>query len=125
MERLFFFLGALFCGLSVAIGAAFGHIGSTPLGDMQLIWIAKATRYQFNHGLALLVIACAMMLSPTSQRLLTMVGYCFTAGIVLFSGSLYFMTFTSLPAGYITPLGGFAFLAGWLLSAWGGLKLSR
>ena len=47
----------------------------------------------------------------------TTAGWSFVAGIILFSGSLYIMSFSSLRLGWVTPLGGAAFLLGWILLA--------
>ena len=45
-------------------------------------------------------------------------GWCFVAGMALFSGSLYLLALTGLrPLAYLTPLGGVAFLSGWVLLA--------
>ena len=70
-------------------------------------------RYQLIHALALL--ATAALAGRVSERLLTAAGWLFTTGIVLFSGSLYVLAFSGIGVfGAITPLGGLAFLAGWL-----------
>lgn len=123
MQRFFFIAGALLAGLAVAIGAATGHETSS-LNDMARIWIAKATRYQFYHGLTLISVAMSLCIWQGQRSLLSIAGWCFTAGTVCFSGSLYFMAFTGVSAGYITPLGGIGFLAGWLTMGLAGLKLT-
>ena len=77
-------------------------------------------QYQQLHALALL--AVALLLQRQADRLLTMSGGFFVAGMLLFSGSLYALTLTGIgKLGIITPLGGVAFMLGWLLlgiSAW-------
>jgi uncharacterized membrane protein YgdD (TMEM256/DUF423 family) len=123
MQRFFFTTGAVLAGLAVAMGAATGH-GDTTLSEMALIWIEKATRYQFYHGLALLSIAIGLHLWQEQRRLLIIAGWCFLGGTVCFSGSLYLMAFSGISAGYLTPLGGMGFLAGWLVMAIAGLKLT-
>lgn len=122
MTRLFFTIGALFAGIAIAIGAAIGH-QTTTLSELEQIWIAKATRYQFHHGLALLAVAAALQIWHEQRKLFTAAGFCFIAGILFFSGSLYLMAFAGISAGYTTPLGGIAFLTGWLAMAIAGLKL--
>lgn len=125
MYKLFFIAGALFAGLAVAIGAATGHVANNPYSEMEQLWLAKAVRYQFNHGLALLLVALALALFNQPQNLIIIAGWCFISGIILFSGSLYLMTFTGVTAGYLTPIGGFAFLAGWLCLFLAGLGLKN
>jgi uncharacterized membrane protein YgdD (TMEM256/DUF423 family) len=76
-----------------------------------------AVRYQMYHALALFVVSG--MLKHVPERGLRVAGWCFVAGIVLFSGSLYVVALTSTRwVGAITPLGGVAFLAGWMALAW-------
>lgn len=81
-----------------------------------------AVRYHLLHGLALLAIAWASTQWPGSQT--TWSGYLIFAGILIFSGSLYLLVITQKSwLGAITPIGGVAFLAGWLLlalAAWRG-----
>lgn len=123
MQRFFFTVGAIFAGLAVAMGAATGHESST-FSEMARIWLEKAVRYQFLHGLALIATAIALGLWREPQRLLATAGWCFLAGTLFFSGSLYFMAFTGISAGYLTPLGGTCYLAGWLAMVLAGFKLS-
>lgn len=119
MARVFFSLGALLAGLAVMAGAYGAHGGETTLGQEQARWIAKAARYQMYHGLALLALAWACTQWPEQFRLFQISGSLFLIGTVCFSGSLYLMAFTDINLGYITPLGGFAFIIGWLLLAIG------
>ena len=70
------------------------------------------------HALALIAVAWVASRGAAAQGPATAAGWCFIAGTILFSGSLYAMTFTGIRAlGAITPLGGVAFIAGWLLLA--------
>ena len=70
-------------------------------------------RYQMYHVFALLITA-AVIGRAGDARLLTIAGWSFVAGMVLFSGSLYALALTGISRlGAITPLGGLAFLAGW------------
>jgi len=81
-----------------------------------------AVRYQLIHGLALLAVAWATIQWPGT--LVNLAGYAFVAGIIIFSGSLYVLVLTDTSwLGAITPIGGVALLAGWLLlasAAWRG-----
>lgn len=123
MQRFFFITGSILAGLSVAIGAATGHETSS-LSELAQVWIAKGTRYQFYHSLALITVALSLVIWKEQHKILTLVGYCFFSGICCFSGSLYFMAFTGVSAGYFTPLGGLFFLAGWVALAVAGTRVS-
>ena len=74
-------------------------------------------RYQMYHALALVVLGA---LAPSvGGRLATLAGWSFTAGILLFSGSLYLLALTDVRIlGAVTPLGGVAFLIGWACLAY-------
>lgn len=77
----------------------------------RLAWWETAARYQLVHALAI----CAVAAHPARPRA---AGALFTAGIALFSGSLYVMTVTNVRAlGAITPLGGLCLIGGWLALA--------
>ena len=108
--RLAFQIAALFGLIAVALGAFGAHgLKSTlaTLGTTEGFEIA--VRYQFFHALAMLVLA---RLRPFPAG----AWWCFAAGILVFCGSLYVLALTGVKwLGAITPLGGVAFLAGWLL----------
>ena len=126
MTRIFFLTGALLAGMSVAMGAYGAH--STTLEEVQTLWIDKAARYQMYHALALMVTALALANKRKFSWHLNLAGLSFLAGIILFSGSLYAMAFSTFDAGYLTPAGGFLFMAGWILLAMaspGGIKSRR
>jgi uncharacterized membrane protein YgdD (TMEM256/DUF423 family) len=112
MTRTFLVVGALSGGISVAAGAFGAHALRERVEPRLLDVFETAARYQMYHALALILVA--MLAQRASAQFLTVSGWCFVAGTVLFSGSLYAMTFTGVRAlGAITPLGGVAFLAGW------------
>jgi len=117
MERIFFTIGSLLAGFSVAMGAFAAHSAQKFMTEQQLGWMEKAARYNMYHALAILVIAWALMQWPGQASLLSWAGWSFVAGIVLFSGSLYVMAFSPLRLGMVTPLGGVAFILGWILMA--------
>ena len=81
-----------------------------------------ALRYLFIHGLALMAVAWATTRWP--GPLINLAGVLFITGIIVFSGSLFLLSLTGMRwLGAITPIGGLAFLAGWLLliiTAWRG-----
>ena len=105
---------ALFAALAVIIGAFSSHALKQQLSAKELQWIATATNYQQFHALALLAVAL-LMLCKGKSKLLMLSSYAFVVGIILFSGSLYFLAFSSSTAlVYLTPLGGVAFIIAWL-----------
>ena len=120
MARLFLLLAAFSGFTSVALGAFAAHGLRQQLSPEYLAVFQTGVQYQQLHALALL--AVALLLQRQADRLLTMSGGFFVAGMLLFSGSLYALTLTGIgKLGIITPLGGVAFMLGWLLlgiSAW-------
>ena len=104
--------------LGVALGAFGAHALKVRLAPEMLAAFETGVRYQMYHVFALVAVAWAWARWP--GRVLMAAGWLFIAGIVIFSGSLYLLAFTGVRAlGAITPLGGLAFLAGWLCLAWG------
>jgi uncharacterized membrane protein YgdD (TMEM256/DUF423 family) len=121
MDRTFFAIGALLAFVGVALGAMGAHALSTRLAPDRLAIFEVGVRYHMYHSLALL--AAGWAVARFGPGLATWAGWLFVAGVVVFSGSLYALAFGAPRwLGAITPLGGVAFLAGWLLLAWGGLK---
>lgn len=115
MARLFFMAGALLACVSVGMGAYGAH---TPIFDeVQALWVEKGSRFQMYHALGLMLTSWVMLHSRKFQGQAVAAGWCFLGGIVCFSGSLYLMAFFTLDLGYVTPLGGLLFMAGWILLA--------
>ncbi len=122
MDRFFVISGSLLMMAGVAAGA-FGAHGLRSYFE-QFPQLAStfdtAVRYQLIHALAL--IGVAWISTRYAASLANWAGYLFLLGIFLFSGSLYLLVFTRLSwLGAVTPLGGVAFISGWLLlalSAW-------
>ena len=113
--------------LLVGLGVAFGAFGAHGLKDYFIgreeeIW-KTAVFYQIIHSLALLLIVvfekCQILtrkISITSARLMT-------AGIFIFSGSLYLMVLTRANwLGAITPIGGVLLIASWFVLAWSSFR---
>ena len=116
MDRLFFGIGALSALVSVAAGAFGAHALRVRLTPELLAVFETAARYQMYHALGLLAVAWAITRWPGA--LPVWAGWLFVAGTVLFSGSLYLLALTGTRWwGAVTPLGGVAFLAGWLCLA--------
>jgi uncharacterized membrane protein YgdD (TMEM256/DUF423 family) len=124
MERTFFIIGSILAGLAVATGAFGAHGLQKMVTPERLDTWDKAVRYQMYHALALLIMAWAITHWPEQAKLLATGSWLFLTGAVLFSGSLYILVLSGLTwLGAITPLGGVAFLAGWLcllIAAWRG-----
>jgi uncharacterized membrane protein YgdD (TMEM256/DUF423 family) len=114
MDTLFFVLGGLFGALGVTLGAFGAHALKARLPSDRLEIFETAVRYQTYHALALFATALALGRWPGSG-FGNIAGWLFIAGILLFSGSLYLLISTGRRAwGAVTPLGGVAFIAGWL-----------
>lgn len=117
MERLFLTLASLFGGLAVALGAFGAHALRSRLDERMLANFETGVRYHFYHALALVAVAVVIKFWPTST-LANYAGWLFVVGILIFSGSLYLMALTGARwLGAITPIGGVAFIAGWLCLA--------
>ncbi len=124
MDTTFIVLAAAFGGLGVALGAFGAHAlrarfeAEARMGDNY----RTAVSYQMYHVPGLLAVAWAQ--SMTTSGLLALAGWLFVVGIVLFSGSLYALVYTgNRKLGAITPIGGLAFIAGWIVLAVGVLTV--
>lgn len=117
MRSNFLFFGAVTAFIGVAMGAFGAHGLKGVLSPEQLAVYQTGVNYQIWHALGLCGIAQIHRQTPQS-RLLQWAGWLMFLGILLFSGSLYFMTMLELKwLGMITPLGGLSFLTAWLLIA--------
>jgi uncharacterized membrane protein YgdD (TMEM256/DUF423 family) len=123
MDRAFFQIGALAGFVAVAAGAFGAHALREALPADLLEVFETAARYQMYHALALLMVGWVASRRPSAAA--TLAGWLFVAGIALFSGSLYVLSLTGARwLGAITPLGGLAFLGGWLALAWAARVMS-
>jgi uncharacterized membrane protein YgdD (TMEM256/DUF423 family) len=121
MDRLFFALGSLSGFIGVALGAFATHALKGRLDADLLATFEVGVRYQMYHAFALLAVGWACTRWPGA--VLTAGGWLFVAGTVLFSGSLYALSLSGARGwGAITPIGGIAFLAGWVCLAWAAWK---
>jgi uncharacterized membrane protein YgdD (TMEM256/DUF423 family) len=111
--------GALLGAVAVVVGAFGAHGLRGRVSPDMLKVFETGVRYHFYHALAIVVLgAVAASAVVTSGRLEAAV-WSFVAGIVIFSGSLYLLVLTDTRwLGAITPIGGLAFILGWLLLAW-------
>jgi uncharacterized membrane protein YgdD (TMEM256/DUF423 family) len=118
--RIWLLLAGLSGAMAVIAGALGAH-ASDPAADET---VAIAARYQMWHALALLAVAWAT--TTGHARLARIAGALFAAGIVLFCGSLYIEAATGWQAvTAVTPVGGMAFILGWLAFAFSGYVAVR
>ena len=123
MDRTFLWVGALAGFVGVALGAFGAHGLRSRLSAEMLAVFETGVRYQMYHAFAILVVALAA--ARLDGWLIRAAGWLFTAGIVLFSGSLYALALGGVTAlGMVTPLGGLAFLAGWACLIVAALRVS-
>jgi len=117
MDRFFFSAGAIAAFVAVALGAFGAHSLKTKISADMLAIFEIGVRYQIYHAFGLMAVAWATTRWPETS--LNAAGWCFIAGIIIFSGSLYLLSFTGIRwFGAITPIGGLAFLAGWAILIW-------
>jgi uncharacterized membrane protein YgdD (TMEM256/DUF423 family) len=114
MHRLFMQLSAFFALFAVALGAIAAHALESRLSAHSLDVFQIAARYQMYHALGLGFVSL-ISVSVADKRVIA-AGWCFVAGILVFSGSLYALALSGVKVlGAITPIGGIAFMLGWAL----------
>lgn len=122
MKNPFLLIAGISGALVVALGALGAHSLKPYLPPDALVSYETAVRYQFYHTLALLFIA--LMQQQNNSKLLNYAGWLFVAGIVCFSGSVYFLSTKAITGlvnisflGPVTPIGGLLFISGWVMVA--------
>ena len=106
-------VGALLAGVAVLLGAFAAHGLSQYLSAEKLVTFKTAVDYQFIHSIALLVVGLLRRKSYSESQL-NIIGWCFFAGVMLFSGSLYLWVFSGFTAlMFLTPCGGVFFIVAW------------
>ncbi|MER2088526.1 MAG: DUF423 domain-containing protein [Sporosarcina sp.] len=123
----FIIAGAVNAAIAVAFGAFGAHALKEKLSEHYLAIWETAVQYQMFHALAL--IAVGILMSPSlfgSVTQLSWAGYLILAGIIIFSGSLYVLSLSGIGIlGAITPIGGVAFIAGWIMLIVAAVKFSN
>jgi len=111
--------GALLAAIAVVLGAFGAHALKAVLQPEQLQVFETGVRYQFYHSFALMITGIVYGSMPRKQ--IKLAGTFFLIGIILFSGSLYVLTFLKMYGdvglrglGILTPIGGVFFILGWL-----------
>ena len=119
MHNVFLKLAAIIGALTVALGAFGAHALKKHATEYAIGIFETGVRYQFYHVIALL--AVGILYKDFSNKWMVYAGWMFVIGMLLFSGSLYLLTYIKIiekPSlnwiGAITPLGGVAFIAGWI-----------
>lgn len=126
MQKIFFVSAAILGGLAVALGAYGAHGGAEILNQNDaVITFGKAVRYQMHHALILFAVVWGLSEWKDQTKLLNIAGWLFLAGILMFSGSLYIISFTGIYVGFVTPFGGVAFVGGWFTLAFAGYKATQ
>jgi uncharacterized membrane protein YgdD (TMEM256/DUF423 family) len=111
-------VGAFVLALAVIIGAFGAHALEGTLDPYSKGVYETGVQYHFYHGFALLIVSLLPRAGVLSARRAAWVCGLLLAGVVLFSGSLYALAITGVRTfGAVTPLGGVAFIAAWLMLA--------
>ena len=110
-------IGAIAGAIGVALGAFGAHGLKDKLSEYALGVYITGVTYQMYHAPALLAVGLLDIVGRGGTAV-NVAGWAFTAGIVIFSGSLYLLAFTGARwLGAITPIGGLAFIVGWVALA--------
>jgi uncharacterized membrane protein YgdD (TMEM256/DUF423 family) len=110
-------VGAVLGGLSVAFGAFGAHVLKDHLSEKSLEVFETGAKYQMYHALALLAVGL-LALHGRSGVMLSVAGWSFLLGTLLFSFSLYALALSGIgKLGMITPFGGVGLIIGWFALA--------
>lgn len=121
MAHTFQTVAALLAALAVMAGAFGAHALDGQVPPERLATFETAVRYHLYHALVLWGVG--QVLARRNDRRMRIAGVLFGSGMLLFSGSLYALVLADLPwLGAVTPLGGLAFIGGWLVLAWAAWK---
>lgn len=123
VAKMMILLGAFLAFSAVALGSFGAHFLKNRLSQESLAVFEIGVRYQMYHALALILLGCLYQLFP--EIWFAWAAGCIGLGTLIFSGSLYALACTGIKAlGAITPIGGVAFLIGWIFIIVGALKSS-
>ena len=127
MNKSFLVTAALLGALSVILGAFGAHTLKSRMPADALEIFETSVRYQFYHVFALL--AAGILAQYFPGNFIAWSGRLFIAGIILFCGSLYLLTYFKASGneqmnwlGAVTPFGGLCFIGGWILLAFSFMK---
>ena len=118
--------GALLMAAAVGLGAFGAHGLRSRLDAYSMSVYEKAVFYHFVHALGILLVALLARTQAISLTGQARVSWLLFVGILIFSGSLYVLAVSGIRMlGAITPVGGLAFIAGWLVLAYEALRTPR
>lgn len=113
IAKNFLISGSVFMALAVAFGAFGAHVVEGILSSARFEVYQTGVQYHFYHALGLLIVGTVCF--HASNKWMKWSGYAMIAGILIFSGSLYLLTLLDIGwLGAVTPIGGFAFILGWI-----------
>ena len=119
MDKRFLSISFLLGALAVALGAFGAHALKEMVDERTIETYQTSVQYHFYHVIALAI--TGLLLRSGTNVWYKRAGYLFITGIIIFSGSLYTMTFLKAASvdgvswlGAITPIGGICFILGWL-----------
>lgn len=119
--RVLIALGGLLAALGVAAGAIGAHLLEGRLEPRQFAAYQSAVRYQTIHAVGLVLVG--LMVSVRADWPLSLAGWAFLAGVLLFSGGIYLWLATGAKLWVVpVPFGGVAFILGWLAVALAGWR---
>lgn len=113
--KILLLLGCIVMFLAVALGAFGAHALKKRLSVDMMSIFQTGIQYQIAHGLGLLLLG-VLADNLIHSSLIVTAGWVMLVGILLFSGSLYVLSISGVKKlGAITPIGGLAFLASWVI----------
>lgn len=119
-------IGSLLLAAAVAAGAFGAHGLRNRLDAYSLSVYEKAVFYHFVHAIGILLVSLLAQANAITPAAATRISALLFIGILIFSGSLYALAISGVRIlGAITPIGGIAFIAGWLLLAWDAFRAPR
>ena len=120
--KMLFTLAALLGFFAVAVGAFAAHGLKGRLSPEAMAWMQTGVQYHGWHALAALIALVFWRIAPAETGF-RLAAIAFLVGVVVFSGSLYVMALTGMRwLGAVTPIGGTAFLLGWIALAHAGFR---
>jgi len=119
MHKIFLLVASVLGAVAVAFGAFGAHALKKMVSETAVTIFETGVRYQFYHVFALAL--AGILFRDYSNKWILWAGNLFIIGMLLFSGSLYLLTYITAAVkpglewvGIITPFGGLAFIAGWI-----------
>jgi uncharacterized membrane protein YgdD (TMEM256/DUF423 family) len=119
-------IGSVFMALAVGLGAFGAHGLKDRLSEYEMSVYEKAVFYHFVHALGLIIAGLLAKVGSIGVAGANRIGWLLSFGIVVFSGSLYALAISGVKVlGAITPLGGVAFIAAWVMLAYEAVRIQR